>query len=93
MPAETVSWESFPAGAHECDATELAALRKGVRDRDGDVAYFMPSFVEDPWNRKAKVKVEIKELEADVKDQQPKEDEVVAFAVTSAVEDPWNRTE
>ncbi|TKA50816.1 hypothetical protein B0A49_11402 [Cryomyces minteri] len=28
---------------------ELDALRRGVRNARGDVAFFMPSFVEDPW--------------------------------------------
>lgn len=28
---------------------ELQALRRGVRNERGDVAYFLPSFVEDPW--------------------------------------------
>ncbi|KAF2174116.1 hypothetical protein M409DRAFT_16389 [Zasmidium cellare ATCC 36951] len=27
----------------------LEALRHGVRNERGDVAYFLPSFVEDPW--------------------------------------------
>lgn len=29
---------------------ELASLRSGVRDDNGDLAYFLPSFVQDPWN-------------------------------------------
>ena len=28
---------------------DLYALRKGVRDQRGDVAYYNPSFIEDPW--------------------------------------------
>ncbi|OCK79397.1 hypothetical protein K432DRAFT_299949 [Lepidopterella palustris CBS 459.81] len=28
---------------------DLHAFRKGVRNAQGDVAYFLPSFVEDPW--------------------------------------------
>jgi len=28
---------------------ELQALRKGVKNERGDVAYFLPSFIEDPW--------------------------------------------
>lgn len=28
---------------------ELNALRNGVKDENGDMAYFLPSFVEDPW--------------------------------------------
>lgn len=30
---------------------ELAALRNGVVDENGDKAYFLPSFVEDPWEK------------------------------------------
>jgi hypothetical protein len=28
---------------------ELEAFRKGVKDGNGDVAFFLPSFIEDPW--------------------------------------------
>lgn len=28
---------------------ELAALRRGVRNTRGDMAYFLPSFIQDPW--------------------------------------------
>jgi hypothetical protein len=28
---------------------ELEAFRKGVKDENGDVAFFLPSFIEDPW--------------------------------------------
>lgn len=28
---------------------ELAALRRGVRNARGDTAYFLPSFIQDPW--------------------------------------------
>ncbi|KAK6410860.1 hypothetical protein LTR95_018158 [Oleoguttula sp. CCFEE 5521] len=27
----------------------LQALRQGVRNEDGDMVYFLPSFLEDPW--------------------------------------------
>jgi hypothetical protein len=30
---------------------ELDALRGGVRNEQGDFAYFLPSFVEDPWEK------------------------------------------
>ncbi|KAF2402291.1 hypothetical protein EJ06DRAFT_332104 [Trichodelitschia bisporula] len=30
---------------------DLQALRRGVPDARGDLAYFMPSFVEDPWTK------------------------------------------
>jgi hypothetical protein len=29
----------------------LNALRRGVRNDQGDIAYFLPSFVEDPWGK------------------------------------------
>ena len=35
----------------ELDGSELAALSKGVRNEAGDMAYFKPSFFEDPWER------------------------------------------
>lgn len=28
---------------------ELEAYRKGVRKENGDLAWFLPSFIEDPW--------------------------------------------
>ncbi|TID22270.1 hypothetical protein E2P81_ATG11376 [Venturia nashicola] len=28
---------------------ELEQFRKGVKNENGDVAYFLPSFIEDPW--------------------------------------------
>ncbi|KAK7552662.1 hypothetical protein IWX49DRAFT_496325 [Phyllosticta citricarpa] len=30
---------------------DLQALRNGIRDENGDIAYFLPSFIEDPWMR------------------------------------------
>ncbi|KAK7533052.1 uncharacterized protein J3D65DRAFT_68111 [Phyllosticta citribraziliensis] len=30
---------------------DLQALRNGIRDKNGDIAYFLPSFIEDPWTR------------------------------------------
>ncbi|KAF1816136.1 hypothetical protein P152DRAFT_470180 [Eremomyces bilateralis CBS 781.70] len=30
---------------------DLQALRSGVRNPDGDMVYFLPSFIEDPWAR------------------------------------------
>ncbi|KAF2244580.1 hypothetical protein BU26DRAFT_81718 [Trematosphaeria pertusa] len=33
---------------------ELYALRNGVMDENGDTAYFLPSFVEDPWENLTK---------------------------------------
>jgi hypothetical protein len=31
------------------DSDDLAALRNGVRNAQGDMAFFKPSFLEDPW--------------------------------------------
>jgi hypothetical protein len=46
--------KSFPGGIpkqffDKLDWKELEALRKGVKDENGDIAYFLPSFIEDPW--------------------------------------------
>ncbi|KAF2102005.1 hypothetical protein NA57DRAFT_53942 [Rhizodiscina lignyota] len=35
----------------DLDGEELAALSRGVRNEAGDMVYFKPSFVEDPWER------------------------------------------
>jgi hypothetical protein len=29
------------------------ALRRGIRNERGDMAYFLPSFLEDPWAKLA----------------------------------------
>lgn len=42
--SETVSF-----GGTSISRAELNALRFGVKNQDGDTAYFLPSFVEDPW--------------------------------------------
>lgn len=36
-------------GGQPISKAELNALRQGVKNGEGDVAYFLPSFVEDPW--------------------------------------------
>jgi hypothetical protein len=36
---------TYPASG----TANLGALRKGVRNARGDTAYFLPSFLEDPW--------------------------------------------
>ncbi|KAF2436276.1 hypothetical protein EJ08DRAFT_233058 [Tothia fuscella] len=46
--------KSFPTGVpkqffDQLTWKELEAYRKGVKDENGDIAYFLPSFVEDPW--------------------------------------------
>lgn len=33
------------------DEQSLHALRQGVRNANGDMVYFLPSFLEDPWRR------------------------------------------
>lgn len=33
----------------DLDAAELNALRQGIRNETGDLVFFKPSFVEDPW--------------------------------------------
>jgi hypothetical protein len=38
-------------GGPTISRAELNALRNGVRAENGDTAYFLPSFVEDPWAR------------------------------------------
>lgn len=38
-------------GGPEITQAELNALRKGVRNENGDIAYFLPSFVENPWEQ------------------------------------------
>lgn len=40
--------ESWPQGLP--DQQELFALRRGVKNARGDMAYFLPSFIEDPWS-------------------------------------------
>lgn len=39
--------ESWPQGMPS--GQELASLRRGVQNARGDMAYFLPSFIEDPW--------------------------------------------
>lgn len=43
--------ESQPyATQNDADAKPtLEALRHGVKNADGDMVYFLPSFIEDPW--------------------------------------------
>ena len=48
----TASIPSIPLGTFGCEDTHV--LRKGVRNVQGDVAYFLPSFVEDPWRNQRK---------------------------------------
>lgn len=41
--------EMVSLGGPPISKAELNALRHGVRLENGDTAYFLPSFVEDPW--------------------------------------------
>jgi hypothetical protein len=41
--------EMISFGGPTISRAELNALRNGVRAESGDTAYFLPSFVEDPW--------------------------------------------
>jgi hypothetical protein len=43
----TVTKVSF--GGPSISTAELNALRFGVKNEDGDTAYFLPNFIEDPW--------------------------------------------
>lgn len=43
--------EMVSFGGPSITRSELNALRFGVVNADGDNAYFLPSFVEDPWER------------------------------------------
>ncbi|KAK7180207.1 hypothetical protein DPSP01_012037 [Paraphaeosphaeria sporulosa] len=52
-PPDDDSSASFTVsfGGPPIPQAELAALRNGVVDENGDKAYFLPSFVEDPWEK------------------------------------------
>ncbi|KAF2631547.1 hypothetical protein BU25DRAFT_190813 [Macroventuria anomochaeta] len=43
--------ELISFGGPSIPRAELNALRFGVKNADGDTAYFLPSFVEDPWGK------------------------------------------
>ncbi|KAF2739413.1 hypothetical protein EJ04DRAFT_310768 [Polyplosphaeria fusca] len=45
-PGSTVSF-----GGPAITQAELAALRYGITNEAGDTAYFLPSFVENPWEK------------------------------------------
>ena len=46
---DTRATETVSFGGKPITHAELNALRFGVRNENGDTAYFLPSFVEDPW--------------------------------------------
>lgn len=43
--------EMIEFGGPPISRADLNALRFGVKNADGDTAYFLPSFVEDPWEK------------------------------------------
>ncbi|KAF2012022.1 hypothetical protein BU24DRAFT_425841 [Aaosphaeria arxii CBS 175.79] len=43
--------EMVSFGGPPISKAELSALRRGVANEEGDVAYFLPTFIEDPWER------------------------------------------
>ncbi|KAG7004801.1 hypothetical protein G7Y79_00023g053850 [Physcia stellaris] len=48
-PSPSIKGSSPIAGGSDQTRYDWYALRKGVRDQNGDVAYYDVSFVEDPW--------------------------------------------
>ncbi|KAF2487275.1 hypothetical protein BDY17DRAFT_7763 [Neohortaea acidophila] len=42
---------AIASGVDGDDEKSLQALRQGVRNANGDMVYFLPSFLEDPWRR------------------------------------------
>ena len=48
-PSEQSTAEMISFGGPAVSRGELNALRNGVQTENGDTAYFLPSFVEDPW--------------------------------------------
>ncbi|KAF3033356.1 hypothetical protein E8E12_000707 [Didymella heteroderae] len=49
--ADPSAFELVSFGGPPISRAELNALRQGVRNESGDTAYFLPTFVEDPWER------------------------------------------
>lgn len=47
VPSKQTSGNHASAGA--TGASDLRAFRNGVRNEQGDMVYFLPSFLEDPW--------------------------------------------
>jgi len=42
---------AMAANTNDNDKDSLRALASGVRNESGDMVYFLPSFIEDPWAR------------------------------------------
>ncbi|KAL1656079.1 hypothetical protein SLS61_001149 [Didymella pomorum] len=49
--ADPSASEMVSFGGPSISRAELSALRFGMRNENGDAAYFLPSFVEDPWEK------------------------------------------
>ncbi|KAH7081599.1 hypothetical protein BKA63DRAFT_530590 [Paraphoma chrysanthemicola] len=49
--ADPSSLETISFGGPSISRAELNALKFGVKNDNGDTAYFLPSFVEDPWEK------------------------------------------
>ncbi|EUC51285.1 hypothetical protein COCMIDRAFT_87 [Bipolaris oryzae ATCC 44560] len=53
-PNDQSAMEAMSFGGPPIPRAELNALHNGVQDENGDTAYFLPSFVEDPWAKLGK---------------------------------------
>lgn len=51
---DTTALETVSFGGPPITKRELNALKFGVSNSEGDMAYFLPNFVEDPWARLTK---------------------------------------
>ena len=58
QPSNSLPSQTDPSADHmvsfggpSISKAELNALRFGVRNEHGDTAYFLPNFVEDPWEK------------------------------------------
>jgi hypothetical protein len=51
VQADPAMSEMVSFGGAPISRAEVNTLRKGVRDGNGHTAYFLPSFVEDPWEK------------------------------------------
>ncbi|KAH7390669.1 hypothetical protein BKA66DRAFT_41658 [Pyrenochaeta sp. MPI-SDFR-AT-0127] len=48
---DSAATETLSFGGPPVSRAELNALRFGVKDENGDTAYFLPSFLEGPWEK------------------------------------------
>ncbi|KAL6702996.1 hypothetical protein ACN47E_010351 [Coniothyrium glycines] len=51
LDSSVQSTEMLSFGGSPISRAELNALKFGVKNEHGDRAYFLPSFVEDPWEK------------------------------------------